>query len=43
MRWLIEMLVGTRPKDLTTAELTGDGAVTLADVQALTRLVVGLP
>ena len=43
VRWLIEMLAGTRPKDLTTADLTSDGKLTLADLQALIRLLVGMP
>ena len=42
VRWLIEMLVGTRPKDLAKADLDGNGALTLADCQALIRLIVGI-
>jgi hypothetical protein len=43
VRWIIEMLVGTRPKDLARADLDGNGALTLADCQALIKLLVGLP
>jgi len=43
VRWIIEMLVGLRPTNLTTADLTRDGQLTLADVQALVRLFAGLP
>jgi hypothetical protein len=39
---MIEMLVGTRPKDLTKADLTKDGLLTLADCQALIKLIVSL-
>ena len=42
VRWLIEMLVGMRPKDLAKADLDGNGALTLADCQALIRLLVGV-
>ena len=41
VRWMIEMLVGTREKT-TAADLDHDGNVTLADCQALIRLMVGL-
>ena len=42
VRWLIEMLVGSRDKT-TVADLDHDGNVTLADCQALIRLLVGIP
>ena len=42
VRWLIEMLVGTRDKT-TAADLNHDGNVTLADCQALIRLLVRIP
>ena len=41
VRLMIYMLLGQQPKT-PEAELTGEGAVTLADVQALIRLLVGL-
>jgi len=42
VRLLIYMLIGQQPKT-PEVDLTGEGAVTLADLQALIKLMVGLP
>ena len=40
---MIDMLVGQVPTDLMKADLDGDGQLLLADLQALVRILVGLP
>ena len=41
-RWNALMLIGTVPPDLTRADLDGDGQLTLADLRALIRILVGV-